>query len=76
MNTGGVGAEPTYSRTSWTAPALEVGKSPTEVPRARTAAARGISVGNFQVRFVSSSSSWSLNYALLDTGADMVVHYH
>ena len=31
--TGGVGAEPTYSGTSWTALALEVGKSPTEVTR-------------------------------------------
>ena len=34
-STGCVRAEPIYSRTSWTALALEVGKSPTEVPPGR-----------------------------------------
>ena len=68
--TGGVRAEPTYWGTSWTALALEVGKSPTEVPPGRRLP---VAPPSAIIEFTSSSSpSWSLNSALLDTSANMV----
>ena len=71
MTKGGVGAEPTYSNgTSCGALALEVGKSPTEVPPGRRLP---VAPPSAIIEFASSSScSWSLNRALLDKGANMV----
>jgi hypothetical protein len=51
--TGGVGAEPSFWRISWTALTLEdVGKSPTDGGATWKAAARGTSVRDLRVRFV------------------------
>ena len=55
-DTGGVRAEPIYSGISWTALALEVGKSPTEVPPGRQlpvgVAPPSGSAGDLRVHFV------------------------
>ena len=67
---GGVRVEHIYWRISWTALALEVGKSPTEVPPGRQLP---VAPPSAIFAFASSSSpSWSLNRALLDMGANMV----
>ena len=69
--TGGVGAEPTYSRISWTALALEAGKSPRG--SATRKAAVPVAPPSAIIEFTSSSSpSWSPNSALLDTSANTV----
>jgi len=55
-----------FSRTSWTALTLEVGKSPTEVPpRRRLPVAPPSAICEFAS---SSSHSWSSNRAVLDDG--------
>jgi hypothetical protein len=68
LATGGVGAEhaSAFSRTSWTALTLEVGKLPTEVPpRRRLPVAPPSAICEFAS---SSSRSWSSNRAVLDDG--------
>ena len=78
--TGGVSAEPSYSGTSWTALALEVGKSPTRpllhgelsCPCSSDRRFASSSTDPFYEFTSSSSPSWSSNRAVLDMGANMV----